>query len=64
MNRAELVRRQRCRALLVAAALGIFLAVFSAIGRDWIPAGVGLAGTAIALAVHRRRCGDVDDERS
>ncbi len=56
---AELARRQRCRSLELAAALGIILAVFSVIDRTWPAVGVGLAGTALALVVRHRRCRDL-----
>jgi hypothetical protein len=54
---AETARRQRCRSLELAAVLGMFLAVVSVIDRTWPAVGVGLAGTAIALAVRHRTCG-------
>ncbi len=56
---AELARRQRCRSLELAAALGIILADFSVIDRTWPAVGVGLAGTALALVVRHRRCRDL-----
>jgi hypothetical protein len=55
---AEVARRQRCRSLELAAVLGLVLAVFSVIDRTWPAVGVGLAGTALALAVRHRRCRD------
>ena len=58
----ERARRQRCRMLEVAGALGVLFAAFSAVGRTWLPVAVGLAGVAIVVAVHRRRCRDVDDD--
>ena len=58
----ERARRQSCRMLEVAGALGVLLAAFSAVGRTWIPVAVGLAGVAVVVVVHRRSCRDVDDD--
>ena len=55
MNATDSARRQ-CRALELAAVLGVLLAVFSAVSRTWIAVAVGLAGAGVALATHRRRC--------
>lgn len=51
-------RRQRCRSLELAAVLGVVLAAFSALDRTWPAVAVGIAGTALALVVRRRVCGD------
>lgn len=56
MNRAEMARRQRCRALEVAAVLGILLAGFSLVSRTWVGVAVGLGGTALALVTYWRNC--------
>ena len=64
MTSGELARAQRCRALVFAAVLGGTLAVVSAIGRDWIPAAVGLVGAVVALGVHRRRCRTIDADEA
>ena len=58
MNRAELARRQRCRALELAIVLGVLLAVF---GRTWITVSVGLGGAAVAFATYRRNCRGADE---
>ena len=58
---AEVERRQRCRALELAAVLGVVLAVVSAIDRIWPGVGVGVAGAALAWGVWWRRCREAPD---
>ena len=53
MNEAEIARQKRCRALELAALLGVLLAVFT---RTWIAVAVGLGGAAVAVATYARHC--------
>ncbi len=64
MNRAEIARRQRCRALELAAVLGVLLAVFAAVSRTWPTVAIGLAGAGLLLLVRRRTCRGLDSEPS
>jgi hypothetical protein len=52
-SRAELLRRRRCRFLVVGMILGALLPVFE---RSWIALGVGLGGIAILTFVYLRDC--------
>jgi hypothetical protein len=52
-GRAELMRRRRCRLLVVGMVLGAFLPVYQ---WSWITLGVGLGGIALLLLVYRREC--------
>ncbi|HEY7561190.1 MAG TPA: hypothetical protein VH650_03365 [Gaiellaceae bacterium] len=52
-SRAELLRRRRCRFLVVGMILGALLPVFE---RTWIALGVGLGGIAILVFVYLRDC--------
>jgi hypothetical protein len=52
-SRGELLRRRRCRLLVVGMVLGALLPVFE---RSWIALGIGLAGIAFLLLVYRREC--------
>lgn len=56
MNRAEIARRQRCRALELAVLLGVLLAGSSLVSRTWVGVAVGLGGSAVALATYWRNC--------
>ena len=64
MTREELARRQRCRALELAAVLGVALAAYSAVAQTWPGVGVGLVGAAVAVVVRRRVCRNGDDAGS
>ena len=52
-SRGELLRRRRCRLLVVAMVLGALLPIFS---WSWITLAAGLAGIAVLLLVYRREC--------
>lgn len=52
-SRAELLRRRRCRLLVVGMVLGAFLPIYQ---RSWITLGIGLAGVAVLVVVYRREC--------
>jgi hypothetical protein len=52
-SRPELLRRRRCRLLVVGMVLGALLPIFS---WSWITLAVGLSGIAILLFVYRREC--------
>jgi hypothetical protein len=52
-SRGDLLRRRRCRLLVVGMVLGAFLPVFE---RSWIALGIGLVGIAVLLLVYRREC--------
>lgn len=52
-DRAELMRRRRCRLLVVGMVLGAFLPVYQ---WSWITLAVGLGGIALLLLVYRREC--------
>jgi hypothetical protein len=59
-SRGDLLRRRRCRLLVVGMVLGAFLPVFE---RSWIALGIGLVGIAVLLLVYRRECrGEVAQE--
>jgi hypothetical protein len=62
MSPADAARRQRCRSLELAAVLGVLLAVYAAIRRDWPAIVVGLVGSGVALAVRRSVCRGLDDD--
>jgi hypothetical protein len=52
-SRAELLRRRRCRLLVVGMVLGALLPVFE---WSWITLAAGLGGVAVLLLVYRREC--------
>lgn len=52
-SRAELLRRRRCRFLVVGIILGALLPIFE---RSWIALGVGLGGIAALAFVYWREC--------
>jgi hypothetical protein len=52
-NRAELMRRRRCRLLVVGMVLGAALPAFQ---WSWITLAAGLGGIAVLLLVYRREC--------
>jgi hypothetical protein len=52
-SRSELLRRRRCRLLIVGMVLGALLPIFS---WSWITLAVGLSGIAVLLLVYRREC--------
>jgi hypothetical protein len=52
-TRGELLRRRRCRLLIVAMGLGALLPV---IQWSWITLAIGLGGVAVLLLVYRREC--------
>ncbi len=52
-SRAELMRRRRCRLLVVGMVLGAFLPVFQ---WSWVTLAIGLGGIALLLLVYRRDC--------
>ena len=53
-------RRQRCRTLVFAAALGVVLATISVVDRAWPGVVVGLVGAAITIVLYRRECAQRD----
>jgi hypothetical protein len=53
MNRGELVRRRRCRLLLLAMLFGVLLPVFQP---SWVTLGVALVGEALLLHTWWRGC--------
>ena len=52
-TRAELMRRRRCRLLVVGMVLGALLPIFQ---WSWITLAIGLGGVAALLLVYRREC--------
>jgi hypothetical protein len=56
---SDLLERRRCLALRVAVVLGIILCLFNAAGRFWPGVAVGAVGTAVAIFMARRVCGQV-----
>lgn len=54
-DRAELLRRRRCRMLAFGMVLGALLPIFQ---WSWITLAIGLAGIAVLLVVYRRECRD------
>lgn len=54
-SRGELLRRRRCRLLVVGMVLGALLPIFQ---WSWITLAIGLAGIAVLLFVYRRECRD------
>jgi hypothetical protein len=52
-SRPELLRRRRCRLLVVGMVLGALLPIFA---WSWITLAVGLTGIAVLLLVYRRDC--------
>jgi membrane associated rhomboid family serine protease len=47
---------QRCRTLVLAAALGVVLTFISIVDRTWPGAVVGAIGAVVALVMYRREC--------
>jgi len=60
-TRAELMRRRRCRLLVVGMMLGALLPVFQ---WSWITLAIGLGGIAALLLVYRRGCADTSAQES
>jgi apolipoprotein N-acyltransferase len=52
-GRAELLRRRRCRLLLLAMALGIFLPISQP---GWITVAAAVAGIGVLAFLYRRDC--------
>jgi hypothetical protein len=52
-SRGELMRRRRCRLLVVGMVLGAFLPIFQ---WSWITLAAGLGGIALLLLAYRREC--------
>jgi hypothetical protein len=52
-SRAELLRRRRCRLLIIGMLLGILLPVFQF---SWITLAVGATGVVALVIVYRREC--------
>jgi Na+-translocating ferredoxin:NAD+ oxidoreductase RnfD subunit len=61
MNRGELLKRRRCRILLVAMALGVFLPVFQP---SWITLTAAVVGIALLAVVYGRECRHEDGSDS
>jgi Na+-translocating ferredoxin:NAD+ oxidoreductase RnfD subunit len=61
MSRGELLKRRRCRLLLVGMALGVFLPVFQP---SWITVTAGVVGIAILALVYGRECRTEDGSDS
>ena len=57
-------QRQRCRTLILAAALGVLLATFSLVDRAWPGVVAGFAGTVVVIVLYRRECWDESESRS
>ncbi len=60
-TRAELMRRRRCRLLVVGMVLAAALPVFQ---WSWITLAVGLGGLAALLLVYRRECAGASAQES
>jgi hypothetical protein len=60
-TRAELMRRRRCRLLLVGMVLGALLPIFQ---WSWITLAIGLGGVAALLLVYRRECAGASAQES
>ena len=60
-TRAELMRRRRCRLLVVGIVLGALLPVFQ---WSWITLAIGLGGVAALLLVYRRECAGTSAQKS
>jgi hypothetical protein len=52
-SRAELMRRRRCRLLVVGMVLGALLPIFQ---WSWVTLGIAVGGIALLLLVYRREC--------
>ena len=57
MNRGELLRLRRCRLLLIAGALGIFLPILQP---SWITLAVAVVGIALVAFAYWRDCRRLD----
>lgn len=60
-TRAELMRRRRCRLLVVGMVLGALLPIFQ---WSWITLAIGLGGVAALLLVYRRECAGTSAQES
>lgn len=60
-TRAELMRRRRCRLLVVGMVLGALLPIFQ---WSWITLAIGLGGVAVLLLVYRRECAGTSAQES
>jgi hypothetical protein len=60
-SRGELMRRRRCRLLVVGMVLGALLPIFQ---WSWITLAVGLGGIAVLLLVYRRECAGTSAQES
>jgi hypothetical protein len=60
-SRAELMRRRRCRLLVVGMVLGALLPVFQ---WSWITLAIALGGIAVLLLVYRRECSGASAQKS
>jgi Na+-translocating ferredoxin:NAD+ oxidoreductase RnfD subunit len=61
MNRGELLKRRRCRILLVAMALGVFLPVLQP---SWITVTAAVVGITVLALVYGRECRPQDGPNS
>jgi hypothetical protein len=60
-SRAELMRRRRCRLLVVGMVLGVLLPVFQ---WSWITLAIAVGGIAVLLLVYRRECSGAPAQES
>jgi hypothetical protein len=60
-RRGELMRRRRCRLLVVGMVLGALLPIFQ---WSWITLAIGLGGIAVLLLVYRRECAGTSAQES
>lgn len=61
MNRGELLKRRRCRVLLAAMAVGVFLPVLQP---SWITVTAAVVGITVLAVVYGRDCRHIDDTDS
>jgi Na+-translocating ferredoxin:NAD+ oxidoreductase RnfD subunit len=61
MNRGELLKRRRCRVLLAAMAIGVFLPVLQP---SWITVTAAVVGVMVLFVVYGRECRHSDDTDS
>jgi hypothetical protein len=52
-SRTDLLRRRRCRLLVVGMVLGVLLPIFA---WSWVTLAIGLGGIALLLLAYRRDC--------
>lgn len=57
MSRADLLRRRRCRMLLAAMAIGVFLPVLQP---SWITVTAAVVGVTVVALLYGRECRDED----